>query len=288
MPRSASHRRFLRLVACGVPLVVALACPALAHEDLVARILALDVRIANDPADATLHLDRGELHRIHRDRDAALADYDHALALDPGLVLVDLCVGRMDLETGRPAEAIEALNRYATNRPGDARALVFRGRARMALDDPLLAAADFALAIALHGEQDVPPELYLSHARALQAAGGVHLAEALHGLEQGLERLGRPVTLELMALDLERATGRFESALARLDRLATTAHRPEPWLVRKGEVLEQAGRPAAARRAYEAAGEALEALPEPIRRRGGAVRLALQINAALDRLPGDG
>ena len=277
-----------RVTACWLALSLAAGPAALSHDDADARIRALDRRIAEEPPNASLFLDRGELHRIEGDHGAALADYARARALDPGLVVVDLCVGRAHLESDRPAEAVEVLTRYLANRPGDARALALRGTGRAALGDHLLAAEDLSYAIALHGDRDPSLGLYLARARALREAGGVHLAEALTGLDEGLERLGRPVTLELMALDLERTMGRFESALARLDRLVAGARRPEPWLVRRGEVLEQAGRREEARQAYEAARVALEVLPAPVRRRGGAVGLAVRVDAALRRLSDGG
>ena len=52
--------------------------PVLAHAAILDRIAALDDRIARRPEDPALYLQRGELHRLHRDWKAALADYQRA------------------------------------------------------------------------------------------------------------------------------------------------------------------------------------------------------------------
>jgi predicted RNA polymerase sigma factor len=47
--------------------------------------------------------------------------------------------------------------------------------------------------------------------------------------------------------------GRFEAALARVDRLGAGAARPETWMLRRGDILRQAGRRGEAAEAYRAA-----------------------------------
>ncbi len=82
----------------------------------------------------------------------------------------------------------------------------------------------------------------------------------LSGLETGLERLGHPVTLELKALEVETGAGYHDEALRRLERLAVSAVRPETWLARKANLLEQVGRDAEALAAHRATLEAIRRL----------------------------
>ena len=51
---------------------------ALAHTDLHEQIEALSVRIAKQPKKAELYLKRGNIHFLHQDRDAAMADFERA------------------------------------------------------------------------------------------------------------------------------------------------------------------------------------------------------------------
>ena len=69
--------------------------------------------------------------------------------------------------------------------------------------------------------------------RALVAAGPKHIDRALAGLDEGLKTLNHPVTLQLYAIELEIDHLRYDSALARLDQIASRSVRKETWLIRR-------------------------------------------------------
>jgi len=85
------------------------------------------------------------------------------------------------------------------------------------------------------------PEYYLERAKALEAVGETHIGEALRGIDEGIDKLGPLVTLQLYAIDLEVNRQHFNAALERLDVIAPWL-RPERHLQRRGEVLLRAGR----------------------------------------------
>lgn len=248
-------------------MTAALVAFVLVHEDLELQIADLTRRMEREGPSAGLYYRRAELHRLHEDWPAARADYDRAERLDPSLAEVDLGRGQMWLGAGSPGRAEQALLRYLSRRPDHAGALLELARARRALGRPAEAARDYARALALLPEPK--PDYLVERAQAQEAAGD--LAGAIEGLEEGMRRLGRIVTLEAAALELEIAAGRLEAALARLERLAAATPRPEVWLVRRGEILRQAGRAAEAEAAFRAALAALESLP-PARRGVKSVR----------------
>lgn len=68
---------------------------ALAHEGLHEQIVAVTAKIKLDPKNAALYLQRGELHRLHRDWARAAADYDRASRLQPSLTTIDLARGKL-------------------------------------------------------------------------------------------------------------------------------------------------------------------------------------------------
>ena len=251
--------------------VVGLGAPGtLAHEGTSWEIHQLDARLASEPDSALLHLQRGEAHRIRREWSSAQLDYDAARRLAPELSAVDLAEGWMCLDAGRPAQAEAMLDRFLSIAPSHPAARVLRARARTALGRPLEAAADLTAAIDAAGPA-ADPEWYLARASALAEAGPRHHFEAVDGLDAGRLRLGPLLLLDLAALDLEVAAGDLPAALTRLDRIAAGAARRERWLVRRGGILEQLGRPEEARVAYLGALTEIAALPES-RRDVDAVR----------------
>jgi len=160
--------------------------------------------------------------------------------------------------------------------PARAEARVLRARALTRLQRPTEAADEWSRVTPLLRRPT--PDHYVERARAIVEAGEARLGEAVALLDEGILRLGPAATLDLLAIELDLRRGRPEAALARVDRQATAAPRHEGWLMRRGEILEQAGRPAEARAAYAAALGAVDALPEA-RRRARAVEEVRQRSA---------
>jgi len=256
--------------------------PVWPHADLERQIEAITERLSSDPENAALYLRRAELHRLHGDGSAARVDLARTRRLDPALAGVDLSLGRLWLGEGRPDRAVDALGRFLDQQPDSSDGLALRARARMELGRHASAVEDFDAAILHHPSPG--PDLYLLRSRALQAAGTSYRPAALEGLEAGLRSTGGAVLLELEALELERALGRFDAALIRIDRLAAASPRPESWLIRRGEVLEAGGRAGEAAAAYRGALAAMAELPPGRRDSPGVTKLAEQADSALVRL----
>lgn len=243
-----------------------------AHEGLHEQIAAVTAKIKRDPKNASLYLQRGELHRLHHAWSRAAADYDRAARLQPGLTIVDLARGKMLFESGRFQRAKLVLDRFLTQQPNHFDAVMTRARVLAKLGSTAGAVNDFTRAIA----QSPDTELYLERAELL-AKDGKHIDEALSGLDEGIKQLGPIVTLQLAAIELELRRQNYEGALSRLDLIAAQSERKEAWLVRRGEILKLAGRDEEARAAFNAALVAIESLP-PARRQSRAVT-ELQVRA---------
>lgn len=267
------------LVAAGLASALLVSRPAAGHGDISHQIAALTRRIAREPANAGLHLARGELFRALEDHDAALRDYASAARLDPGMAAVDLCRGRLLLEAGRPEEARRFLERFLRRMPDHVEGRVTLARALVRLGHVRLAAESFTRAIAKAPRPR--PEYFLERARALAAEGDEHLESALRGLDEGIVALGPLLVLQLPAIEIELSRNRIDAALARLDTILLQAERKERWLTRRGEILERVGRCEEAREAYASALAALESLP-PSRRGARAMReLEARLRAAI-------
>lgn len=264
-------KRMIWLLGVAVCLTL-LPLLAQAHEGLHEQIVAITAKIKRDPKNASLYLQRGELHRLHRDWLHAAADYDRAAHLQPTLAIIDFARGRMLFESGRPQRAKLVLDRFLTQQPNHFDAVLTRARVLAKLGSTPAAINDFTRAIA----QSPDPELYLERAHLI-AGDEKRIDEALSGLDEGIRRLGPIVTLQLPAIDLELRRQNYEGALSRLDLIAAQSDRKEAWLVRRGEILKLAGRDEEARAAFNAALVAIESLP-PARRQSKAVT-ALQVRA---------
>jgi predicted Zn-dependent protease len=274
------------VLAAGL-IAVWIGAPAmvLAHADILERITALDREIREGPQSAALYLKRGELHRLHRDWPAALADYEQAARLEPQNPAVNYYRGRMWLEAGEPERARPALDRFLAARPDHADALLTRSRALAYLGERLAAAGDLTRAIAL---LDAPtPEVYLERARLLRAEGPDYTDRALAGLDEGIARLGPMVTLIQFAIELERAHGRYLSALDRLDGLPEGPAGQPAWLRVRGDLLLAAGKREEARAAYAAGLEVIESHPPARRNLRANSELATRLRSSLEETSGN-
>jgi tetratricopeptide (TPR) repeat protein len=230
-----------------------------AHADLLIQIEEATREIAKNPKDPERYLKRGELYRAHVEWEAAYADYERALALNPGMTGIDLYRGRLFVEAGWPLSARASLDRFLRQHSTHANALILRARALVRLNLGLAAAQDYDQAIALSPEPS--PDLFVERAQVLTAEGPEHYAAAVRGLDDGIQKLGSLVTLQVFAIDIELKQRNFDGAIARIDKIAEKSPRKETWLARRAEVLVQAGRTAEAAKTYKAALAALQSLP---------------------------
>ena len=229
-----------------------------AHPGIETRIEIVTEKIRQDPGNAELYVRRGELHREHRDWDAALADFGRAAELDPGLATVHLARGLLYFDTERFAEAATELDRFLLENPNDSRGRTARARVWVQLGKHAAAAEDYDRAVAQSPR--LTPQLYLERARAWAGAGERHVGRAILGLDEGMEKLGRIVTLQSFAIELDLRVGSYDSALKRLDQIAGSLPK-ERLLRRRGDILRAAGRNTDARFAYTQAADHIDSLP---------------------------
>jgi tetratricopeptide (TPR) repeat protein len=221
----------------------------------------MDAKLLISPGNPSTLAARGELRRLLGEYAAAEADFAAALALDPGLVDVELYRARLFHDSGRHEEAIDAATRYLLASPSGAplrvAALVVRSRAHRDLGDLEAALTDLDRALA-------PPhrptaELVLERVDILRSlllaqepppAVAERVGNLLVALDDGMAILGPAPALQLPAIELELESGSVDRALARLDTLRAQADVADAWLEREGDILLAAGRRPEAASAY--------------------------------------
>lgn len=169
-------------LACGLGLFLLcglLHCPtALAYRGVHEALESLDRKIERDLENTQLHLRRGEVHRVHRDWAAVLADYERDRALDPRLTTVDFCLGRMLFEAGWLRPPLVALDRFLELEPEHLHGWVCRARVLAKLGLNREAAVEYTRVISGGGVSRKPrPGYYLERARMVVARDDI-LAEA--------------------------------------------------------------------------------------------------------------
>ncbi len=252
---------------------------AWSHAAIEKRLQDLNRRIAGEPARGDLVLERAELHRLHRDWPAALADYGLANALDPTLREVAFCRGRMLLESGRAEEALTALDGFLSQVPEHLEGHLIRGRTLMRLGRPRKALGDYDWVVA-HARR-LTPELVLEQVSAAERATGPE--EAIRLLDQGMGRIGSVITLERRAVEILRRAGQFGEAIGRVRRILARLGRKERWLELMGNILTEAGLPEDAKTAYRRALREMGKLPPRLRKAEAMAALEKRLNERLKR-----
>lgn len=238
-----------------------LARAAVAHPGLDERIAQVTADITAQPAALEPRLERAELYRQHGQFNEALADLAVAEAQPKSSNAVMLARAEVFYTAGETTNALANVQQFIACQTNDRRAFLLRARCRFKLQQVEAAVADYAQALAKTPRPE--PDLLLEMARAQAALG--RFSDAVKGLDDGMARLGEVPTLELAAIEYERAQAAFDAALTRVDKLTRRYPVPEPWLVLRGEILEQAGRPTDARAAFDQALAGIHAYP-PARR----------------------
>jgi predicted Zn-dependent protease len=257
---------------------------AWAHPGFETQLRDIEKLIEANPTDARLYLRRGELYRVHRNWKQAEIDLHHALKLDPEMIVVEQSLGRLMLDSDRPQAAIDPLKRFLKVRPNDTKGLELLSRSYMRTGKHLEAAKSYSATLASVRNGQPRPEYYLERARALREAGPQHLKATLAGLDEGLRALDYPVTLQLYAVEVEMLHQRYDEALKRIDQIASSSARKESWYIRRGEILEKAGRIDAARTEFQKTLTAIAALPASRVRNRAVERLQLSAEAGIKRL----
>jgi tetratricopeptide (TPR) repeat protein len=252
-----------------------------AHEGLHEQIEAVTKEIRSNPNDADLYLRRGELFRWHGDAKKALSDYATAVRLNPALDIVDLYRGHLYSDRHEFGIGRKYLDRFLLKHPDHVDGHLTRARMLVATRNYPAAVQDYSEAI--RHAPEATPEFFIEKSEATSAQGPAHWADAIDSLDDGIEKLGPLVTLQLPAIDLELKRNHFDTALQRLDTLIAQSERKESWLFQRGQILQKAGRNAEAKAAFESAISAIESLPSNLRETRATQELETQIRAALNQ-----
>ena len=225
-----------------------------AYHDVVEAISA---ELKKKPDDAALHYRLAEAHAGHEEWQACLEEIKTVERLAPGGYPTGFLRGLALHGEGKEEEAKQSLDVFLVGNPGHVQALATRGRVFLKLGLAPEAMADLQKAVDL----STTPETDLITDLAIACRDAGKPAEASKVIDAGLKTAGNSPDLLQCALGIETSAGLWDAALGRIAALQQTAPRPEPWMARRAELLQTAGRPDEARAAWTALRAHLLSLP---------------------------
>lgn len=264
---------------CAAVLLAATPRHGRAHPDIDSQLSALDRRGSEVACDAAMEMRRGELLQSRAAWAEALAAYDRAAECAPGSDDADIHRAALHVAAKQPASALPYLERVLRHNAADSRARLLRAQAFAGAGRFAAAADDFEKVLPQLPQPQ--PEHFVQRARAQIAAG--RDARAIDGLEEGLNRLGPIPLLLRLRVDLQVGRNDFRGALQTLERSRALPNQ-ETWSLRRGEVLEAAGRRAEATREYENVRQAIALRPAARRQTAALRQMDEQARAARQRL----
>ena len=249
------------------------------HGDLHQQIADLDVQIRKAPGSVALRLRRAELLRLHQEYPRALRDLQKAAELDPDRREVHLFKGRLLFDMKRHRQALKAFDAFLRAFPTHRLGLQLAARCAHEAEFHDRACALYKRLLALPGTAE--PDDVLSYVRSMERVEQIGAHGALVFLKGELAKRGTIITLELEALRLEKALGRYAEAINRLDRLALHQRRQDIWSVRRAEVYHLSGQRDLEERSWKNALSQLQRLPRAVRQRPATLALKKRIEDSL-------
>jgi tetratricopeptide (TPR) repeat protein len=225
-----------------------------AYHDVVA---ALATKLKSNPDDAAIRYKLAVAHAGHDEWQACLKEIDLVESLAPGVYPTGYLRGLSLHIGGKEQEAKDALDVFLAKSPEHSKALATRGRVLLKLDLSAAAVADFenALKHASPPDSELVTDLAVTYKELDRAKDGSRV------IDENLDKAGNTTALLLCALRIETDSALWDSALGRIDALQKSAPRPEPWMARRAELLQTAGRPEESRAAWTALRAQLLSLP---------------------------
>lgn len=192
---------------------------AWSHGDLHDQIDDIGKQLVDDKQKSGLYLKRGKLYLQDGNFHEAIHDFRKSLKLEPALHVVHYHLGEAYLASGRTDTAehhtqlfIKSLGSETYG--GLSRGYGLLGKIYQKRNKHLEAAQAFEQS--LQNNMQPSPIDYLQAAEAYVKSGTKYQQQAMHLLDQGIDKLGPVITLQEAAIELEMLTGSYDAALARV------------------------------------------------------------------------
>lgn len=260
--RRNCHLRILSSLVLAILWALVAHEPLRAHGEVHELIKLTSEKIAANPQDARLRVERSLMFGQDGDFQSALTDLDEAARLEPLNEMVLALRGNILFQMGKPKEAKILQESFLHKHPEHRQVRFDYCKTLQQLGETGKVLAELDLLI---GSTDSPtPDAIGMRLEITEAISPNGPELALNWLNALLQKHPLPV-FEQTALRLEMMLGKNEEALLRLDQLISISPRPEMLHARKAELLAKMQNQPAAQREWQEALRSISLLPESIR-----------------------
>lgn len=210
---------------------------AVSHSDVAPEIAEITAKLADQPNNVALLLQRGQLYRYNGKFSESLTDLEQAWLLEREnrQVALERCRTLMALE--RMGEAEAALNQYLQNEVGLSRVVALGERAHLYART---GRADLAIMDLSEALQFYPTvEFYVLRGHLLEQTGQFDAAAV--GYREGLNRLPQANVLRKKLIHVFIVQGQYPEALALIDQELAVAPVKTAWYLKRAQVLAALG-----------------------------------------------
>ncbi len=253
-----------------------------AHGDLHERIQKVTTEIESDRDNHELYITRGELYAQHENYKLALKDFKKAEKLAGTNGDLQLNFAKSYFRLGKEKTALEYLERILEQDQDHVIAWRLKGQCLANLNE--YQAAGLAFQNVITYSVQTLPENYFEAALMFEKAEVQKLDKAIETIEQGIEDLGKVVSLEQKLIQLYVQHGDYQKAIGQLTDQLETRNRKEFILFERGKIYALSLDKTSAENDFKSALQLIDKLPSRLKNTAATKNLIKDINQQLDFL----
>lgn len=250
-----------------------------AHGDLHEQIEQLSQAIQQEPNEAALYLQRGQLYSKHDNFEAAQQDYLTARKLDEQLLITDLLLAQLLAVHQKNDLALSHINTFLEKHPHNSNALTIRANIFKQMRHMAKCLADLEQAL-FHLKVPYPSH-FVEMSEAVLLADASNVEAAMVWLQKGQAHFGFDIVLKEKEMDLWLKSQNYDEALNTIDDIIAQFPRKEKWLFKKAIIYESVQEIELAKTHYQATLDAIQTLPKRLQHSSKMLALEAQ---ALEKL----
>jgi tetratricopeptide (TPR) repeat protein len=252
------------------------------HGDIHLSITRVTKEIKNHPDSANLYYTRAQFYQTDQDFDRSMADYLHAIQLDPTIIHVNFELAKLCLQHGYVSTAMIYINTFLDVHPNHGKARFTKSLIFSALENNHEALNEIKNGI--NNIPDPEPEHFLMASNTELLLDSTRIEEALSWLREGERILGKNIVMAQNYIQLCKTYKKWDLALMKVKEIMTYFPRKEKWLFEKGHIFELSGKFEESKEMYIDCINTIHELPTKFRKTPAMLYLLSEAISGRDRV----